>query len=133
RGVGVAGGRGALRGSARGVRPSAESRPAAGRGAANSARVRGNSLRLCVGILEGSGEATARGGTIAGVTSPDPATRRSAMTRFALALAAWFPCLALGADDPKLPDAKAPVAELEGVWQEALKPGAAPALRFKVT
>src|SRR5207248_10268590 len=73
------------------------------------------------------------GGTVGGAPSPAPAPGRSAMTRFALALAAWFPCVALGADDPKLPDAKAPVAGLEGVWQEQSRPGEDPAVRFKIT
>ena len=55
------------------------------------------------------------------------------MTRFVLALAACVPCVALGADDPKMPDPKPPATELEGVWQEPLRPGEDPAVRFKIT
>jgi hypothetical protein len=55
------------------------------------------------------------------------------MTRFALVLAACVPCIALGADDPKMPDPKMPATELEGVWQEPLRPGEDPAVRFRVT
>jgi hypothetical protein len=55
------------------------------------------------------------------------------MTRFVLALAACVPCVALGADDPKMPEPKFPATELEGVWQEPLRPREDPAVRFKIT
>jgi len=55
------------------------------------------------------------------------------MTRFVLALAACVPCVTLRADDPKMPEPRPPATELEGVWQEPLRPGEDPSVRFKIT
>jgi hypothetical protein len=50
------------------------------------------------------------------------------MTRLALCVVVWSPCVMLFADEPKKP----PPA-LEGAWQEPARPGEDPSLRYKIT
>ena len=109
----VAGERDAVRGRAarrgRGARP----RATAGGGGAHPRRVRGDPLRVRVGLLEGSGKAGAAAGTIAGAPGSHPATREFAMNLVvALAIASF-----VAAPIPKASPEKEALAAFQGEWK----------------
>src|SRR5262249_37621438 len=130
--LGVARELAALRCGAAGGGVRIESRATPRHGPTHSAGVRGDPLRLRVGVLERSGEAGAQVVTMERF-APHPTSPWCDMAQLTSLLMAGLVCHPLWVDDPRMQEPKPPVTEFDGVWHERVPPGTRDELKATVT